>query len=73
LPLAAQENQDKKPEPLPEKKETPSKNPHLAALLGIVPGVGQAYVGNIYSAGMQAGTFLSLYNLERYYRINRII
>ncbi|MBP6740880.1 MAG: CPBP family intramembrane metalloprotease, partial [Leptospiraceae bacterium] len=60
--------QDKKPEPVPEKKETSSKNPHLAALLGIVPGVGQAYVGNIYSAGMQAGTFLSLYNLERYYR-----
>jgi hypothetical protein len=68
LPLAAQEIQDKKSEPDPEKKETPSKSPHLAALLGIVPGVGQAYVGNIYSAGMQAGTFLSLYNLERYYR-----
>ena len=68
LPLAAQEIQDKKPEPAPEKKEAPSKNPHLAALLGIVPGVGQAYVGNIYSAGIQAGTFLSLYNLERYYR-----
>ncbi len=66
--LGAQENQDNKPEPVPEKKEAPSKNPHVAALLGIVPGVGQAYVGNIYTAGIQAGTFLSIYNLERYYR-----
>lgn len=68
LPLSAQDNQENKPEPLPEKKETPSKNPHIAALLGIVPGVGQAYVGNIYTAGIQAGSFVTLYNLERHYR-----
>lgn len=66
--LAAEEEKRDNKEQAPEKKEEVRKNPHFAALLGIVPGVGQAYVGNIYTAGIQAGTFLSLYNLERYYR-----
>lgn len=67
----SQENQNVEPLPsqVGEKKEdTPQKNPHYAALLGIVPGVGQAYVGNYYTGATQAGFFLSTYNLERYYR-----
>ncbi|HMV43358.1 MAG TPA: CPBP family intramembrane metalloprotease [Leptospiraceae bacterium] len=67
--LFPQENQTLEPTQNPDKKETtPEKNPHYAALLGIVPGVGQAYIGNYYTGAAQAGTFLSIYNLERYYR-----
>jgi hypothetical protein len=80
--LASQENQGQYPRPLPvkgdnenysenkslEKNEIPSKNPHKAALLGIIPGLGQAYVGNTYTAAGQALTFLGLYNTERHFR-----
>ena len=49
-----QEKLDNYVEPLPEKKNTSSeKSPRLAALLGIVPGLGQAYVGNYYSGAGQ--------------------
>lgn len=50
-----------------EKQDSPTlkrpvndKNPAAAALLGFVPGLGQAYLGNIPSAGIQAGLFLAI-------------
>ncbi|MBK8398936.1 MAG: CPBP family intramembrane metalloprotease [Leptospiraceae bacterium] len=64
-----QEKLDNYVEPLPEKKNTSSeKSPRLAALLGIVPGLGQAYVGNYYSGAGQGLMFIGLYDAERNFR-----
>jgi hypothetical protein len=67
-PISSQEIEEVKPIPKLEKKEISSKNPKIAALLGVIPGVGQAYVGNNYTAAGQALTFLGLYNTERHFR-----
>ena len=68
--ILSQESLENYVEPVPETKpkEVSSKNPHIAALLGIVPGVGQAYIGNHYTAAGQGLTFLGLYNMERNFR-----
>lgn len=68
--LFAQDNLDNYVEPLPEAKEkaVTYKNPHIAGLLGIIPGVGQAYVGNHYTAAGQGLLFLGVYNAERNFR-----
>jgi membrane protease YdiL (CAAX protease family) len=55
----------------PDSKEAPKKNeknPKLAALLGIVPGVGQVYVGNYYTGAFQLGLFMSLIQTRNHYR-----
>jgi hypothetical protein len=49
------------------KSSQQKKNPHLAALLGIIPGVGQAYLGNPLAAVSQMSVFLALSSLEGYY------
>lgn len=50
------------------KYKTP--NPRLAALFGIIPGLGQAYLGDYTTAGVQAGTFVGLASLRRQF-LNR--
>ncbi len=50
----------------PENKSS-KKNPKVAALLGIVPGVGQAYIGNYYTAAFQMGLFLGLRDIRGQY------
>lgn len=47
--------------------QAPKKNPKVAALLGIVPGVGQAYIGNYYTAAFQMGLFLGLRDTRAQY------
>jgi membrane protease YdiL (CAAX protease family) len=53
-----------KTEPVTEKNQ---KNARTAALLGIIPGVGQAYIGNYYTGAFQLGLFVSLVNQQNYY------
>jgi membrane protease YdiL (CAAX protease family) len=44
-----------------ETETTPEKkSPQIAALLGWIPGLGQAYIGNYGTAGFQAMTYLTL-------------
>ncbi|MDX1961225.1 MAG: CPBP family intramembrane glutamic endopeptidase [Leptospiraceae bacterium] len=43
------------------------KDPYLAASLGIVPGLGQAYLGNTTDGGIQLGTFISFYSLRQHF------
>jgi membrane protease YdiL (CAAX protease family) len=45
-------------------------SPRLAAFLGIIPGLGQAYIGDHLSFGVQAGTFLGISSLRRQF-LNR--
>ena len=66
--VIAQENPENYVEPFPIKKEAPAKSPKLAALLGVVPGLGQAYVGNYYTAAGQSLLFIGLYDAERNFR-----
>ncbi|MBE7413026.1 MAG: CPBP family intramembrane metalloprotease [Leptospiraceae bacterium] len=42
-------------------------NPHFVALLGIVPGLGQAYIGNTWSGVFQFGLFYTLSGLEYHF------
>lgn len=49
-----------KPKTVSWRKPENDKNPSLAALLGFFPGLGQAYLGNIPAAGVQAGLFLGI-------------
>jgi membrane protease YdiL (CAAX protease family) len=44
-----------------------SPNPAFARLLGIVPGLGQAYLGNYRSAGVQFGMFLGIESALGFY------
>jgi membrane protease YdiL (CAAX protease family) len=56
------ENQD-----ISKENTKPKKNPKVAALLGIIPGVGQAYIGNYYTGAFQMGLFLGLNDLRWQY------
>ncbi len=48
-------------------KPPDSPNPAFAGLLGIVPGLGQAYLGNYRTAGVQFGMFLGVESMLGYY------
>jgi membrane protease YdiL (CAAX protease family) len=50
-----------------EVKPKNEKSPSIAALLGIIPGAGQAYIGNLDSAAVQAGTFASIFQVRRHF------
>ena len=47
-----------------------SPNPRAAAFLGIIPGLGQAYLGNPGTAGFQMGLFLGI-NRTRSYMVHQ--
>jgi membrane protease YdiL (CAAX protease family) len=44
-----------------------SPNPAIAAFLGIVPGMGQAYIGNYTTAGVQFGMFVGIEGTRRHF------
>jgi membrane protease YdiL (CAAX protease family) len=44
-----------------------SPNPATAALLGIIPGMGQAYIGNYTTAGVQFGMFIGIQSTRNHF------
>lgn len=67
--LFSQENSNTTPAPLPDNSAVTNNVPsdseitrkaHTAALIGIVPGLGQAYLGNHIAGGVQLGAFFGI-------------
>ncbi len=44
-----------------------SPNPATAAFLGIIPGMGQAYIGNYTTAGVQFGMFVGIQSTQNHF------
>ncbi|MCB1190018.1 MAG: CPBP family intramembrane metalloprotease [Leptospiraceae bacterium] len=67
---------DKEDTPIKEEKHSEQtkedlknkKSPHLAALLGVIPGLGQFYLGNHRTSAVQLISFLSINAAENHFR-----